>query len=140
MPLARFNPATPLQVTIRGNGRFSFNVAATAYLHQHGIRRLTLYGDPEDKTIQFVPAEPSDKASRLISYTFLDAPWPTRATLEAAPFLKWLGYHMDEPLRFTLRLQPCNVEPPQPLFEECLTFTATASSATPARIGRPPCD
>ena len=141
MPLARFTPTPPLQVTIRTNGRFAFNTAATAYLHARAIQRVTLYGDRDDMTVQLAPAAATDRAAALVSYSFREDGTPASATIEVAPFLRWLGYHIEHSLRFTLRVVPCTIVPPQHHTghaEQFLAFTATPEQAIPVRIGRPP--
>ena len=107
------------------------------YLHDKRIRRLSLYGDPDDKTIQLLPAEATDQAACLLTYTFAQAPTPTCATLVAAPFLQWLGYHAEHSLRCTLQIA---LHPLLRRGQEYLTFIATPDQGTPAPQGRPPCD
>ena len=86
-------------VTVRSDGRLTFNAEASRSLHAADLRRVRLFGDRRSKRVDIrpAPASPTEGAdTHLISYL---KPTPTqiRATLEAKPFLCWLGYSFATP-------------------------------------------
>lgn len=97
MPLRLFKPdllnshRRPPYVTVRSDGRLTFNAEASRALDAAEIRRVRLFGDRRTKRVVIRPATSEGPENHLISYL---RPTPTqiRATLEAKPFLCWLGY------------------------------------------------
>jgi len=81
----------PLYVTVRSDGRLTFNAEASRALDAADLRRIRLFGDRRTKRVVIRPATTEGPETHLISYL---KPTPTqlRATLEAKPFLSWLGY------------------------------------------------
>ena len=97
MPLRLYKPdllhsrrRTPY-VTVRSDGRLTFNADASRALDAAELRQVRLFGDRRTKRVVIRPATGEGPETHLISYL---RPTPTqiRATLEAKPFLCWLGY------------------------------------------------
>ena len=78
-------------VTVRSDGRLTFNADASRALDAAELRQVRLFGDRRTKRVVIRPATGEGPETHLISYL---RPTPTqiRATLEAKPFLCWLGY------------------------------------------------
>ena len=101
MTLQKFVPEKPLTVTIRVDGRFSFNSSASRFLNSLRARRLTLFGDPKTKQVVLERADPKDRTAVLVTFTRNDDQH-LRASLEGRAFLEWIGYQCDQPRRFLL--------------------------------------
>jgi hypothetical protein len=127
MTLQKFIPEKPLAVTIRPDGRFSFNTSASRFLHSLQVRRLALFGDVKTKQVVLEPADPKDRTATLVTFARKDQD-SLRASLEGHAFLEWIGYNHDESRRFTLTRKDNNK----------LGFTAKANSALPATTPKPP--
>jgi hypothetical protein len=77
----------------------TFNAEASRALHAADLRRVRLFGDLRSKrvVIRPAPASPTEGAdTHLISYQ-KTTPTQIRATIEAKPFLCWLGYSFAPP-------------------------------------------
>jgi hypothetical protein len=94
----------PATVTIRTDGRFSFNAAASRTLAAFPNGRVVLFGDKESKHVEVRAAAhvPGLKSIRLT----ISSPSATtvRASFEGAAFLDWLGYDYGQPRKFTLSI------------------------------------
>jgi hypothetical protein len=123
----------PPCVTVRTDGRLTFNAEASRALESAGLRRVRLFGDPSTGRVVLRAAAEDGPEVHLISYL---KPRPTqiRATLEARPFLVWIGYlkpQADErPSKATSALESFELRPLRPYrglnaFEFYLRATTT---------------
>lgn len=106
MPLKKFARSSfqrpsPLSVTIRPTGRFSFSSEASRSLDRHGTTRVYLYGDQVTKTVVIRPAPEDAPDGYQLTFT-RRSERRIRATLDSATFLRWLGYQATEPHRFEI--------------------------------------
>lgn len=102
MTLQKFIPEKPLSVTVRIDGRFSFNSSASRFLDSLKVRRLTLFGDTKTKQVALERADPKDHTALLVTFTRHNDE-NLRASLEGRAFLEWIGYRCDQPRRFLLK-------------------------------------
>lgn len=97
MPLKLFTPdmatlpTRPLRVTVRPDYRLSFNAETSRTLQTAGIRSVRIFGDRTTKQVVLRPAPDDAPDGHLITYV-KPSPHQIRASLEAAPFRRWLGY------------------------------------------------
>jgi len=116
MPLRLYKPDVlhsrrrPPYVTVRSDGRLTFNAAASRALDAAKLRKVRLFGDRRTKRVVIRPAPADGPDAHLISYI---RPTPTqiRATLEAKPFLCWLGYVFPEQQHATHEAAPSATPP-----------------------------
>lgn len=95
-------PRKTASLTIRSDGRFTFNVAASRVLAGFHTRHVQLFGDRDTKTVEIRPCstEPSVKCVRITIVRLSDS--SCRASLEGAAFLDWIGYDYATVRRFQL--------------------------------------
>jgi hypothetical protein len=111
MPLQLFTPdmatppTRPLRVTVRPDYRLSFNAETSRALQTAGIRCVRIFGDRTTKQVVIRPAPHDAPDGHLITYV-KPSPYQIRASLEAAPFLRWLGYVPQPSTRYLVSNLP----------------------------------
>lgn len=122
MPLQLFTPdmapppKRPLCVTVRPDYRLSFNAETSRALQNAGIRCVRIFGDRTSKQVVIRPAPDDAPDGHLVTYV-KPSPNQIRASLEAAPFLRWLGYLPQPSTRYVV------IKLPRRAFTFCLAPT-----------------
>lgn len=128
MPLIPFVRRVDLQVTVRPDGRFMFNVAASEYLSARSVSHLALSGDASTQLIQLRPADAQTQNPFWVSYGRRPNGKLGSATISGTPFLRWLGIWPDASRRYSLTVDEDG---------STLSFNMAKPLPEPAVKGRP---